>query len=465
MKLTKAFYGLVHAPRQWYEAVVDALCSTGWRQMKSDRCLFALYDQQGRLIGIAGVHVDDFLIAGDLNDEGYVTAKAQLQAKFRFGKWDSAAGEGFTFAGCRVWQDKHGIHLDQEEYIREWVQEIPLSSARANEWKSSLTAAELSELRGVLGTLSWKASQTGPLYQSAVSLKLSEIPHATIKTILEVNKLVRKVRRQAKQKITFPAWRLPWQQMSTVGWADASQGNRPNKSSTIGFMACYGPREIADGEEVQLAMVAWRSTKTPRESLESLGSNGSEVQALTVGEDAVFLLRAMWVEVHGHLLHRDTLHETIRDNSHGTLVTDSKGIFDAFTRNVSALHGLRSSRAGFELTVAVQQAMQQNTCLRWVNGEAQLADCLTKDTIASKKGLMSFLSSGQRWSVVFDPKFLAARKLRKAELQKALKEREVSFIAALRAFSLKERYPWYLEDYVEVYQDLQPQDLRKMLLV
>ncbi|CAE7574276.1 GIP, partial [Symbiodinium microadriaticum] len=213
-------------------------------------------DVTRRLIGIAGVHVDDFLIAGDLNDEGYVTAKAQLQAKFRFGKWDSAAGEGFTFAGCRVWQDKHGIHLDQEEYIREWVQEIPLSSARANEWKSSLTAAELSELRGVLGTLSWKASQTGPLYQSAVSLKLSEIPHATIKTILEVNKLVRKVRRQAKQKITFPAWRLPWQQMSTVGWADASQGNRPNKSSTIGFMACYGPREIADGEEVQLAMVA-----------------------------------------------------------------------------------------------------------------------------------------------------------------------------------------------------------------
>ena len=35
---------------------------------------------------------------------------------------------------------------------------------------------QLSELRGVLGTLSWKASQTGPLYQSAASLKLSEIP-------------------------------------------------------------------------------------------------------------------------------------------------------------------------------------------------------------------------------------------------------------------------------------------------
>ena len=78
---------------------------------------------------------------------------------------------------------------------------------------------------------------------------------------------------------------------------------------------------------------------------------------------------------------------------------------------------------------------------------------------------MSFLSNGQRWSAVFDPKFEAARKLRKTELQKALKEREVSFITALRAFSLKERYPWYLGDYVEVYQDLQPQDLRKMLLV
>ncbi|CAE7836823.1 GIP [Symbiodinium sp. CCMP2592] len=460
MKLTKAFYGLVHAPRRWHEAVVEALTRSGWKQLKSDRCIFALYSPDGSLVGIAGVHVDDFLIAGLESSEIYKRAKQDLQNTFRFGKWDSAKGPGFDFAGCHVWQDERGIHMNQEEYVRDWIQEIPLSSTRAQQLNSPATPHEISELRGALGTLSWKASQTGPQFQAAISLKLSEIPFASVRTIVEVNKLVREVRKTAKQRITFPAWNYPWQDIATVVWADASQGNRPNKSSTVGLMACLGPSEIKDGSEVPLAMISWRSSKAPRESL---GSNGSEVQALTVGEDTVFLIRAMWLEVHGIELHRDTLHETVRDNSIGILVTDSKGIYDAFTRNVSSLHGLRSSRAGFELTVAVQQAMQLQTHLRWVNGEAQLADGLTKDTATARKGLLSFLANGQRWSVVYDPKFTAAKKVRKTDLQKALKEREEAFIASVRAFSKQERYPWYLDDIVEVYEDLHPENLRKML--
>ena len=38
------------------------------------------------------------------------------------------------------------------------------------------------------------------------------------------------------------------------------------------------------------------------------------------------------------------------------IVYDSRGIYDAMTRNVSPLHGLRDSRAGYELTLAVNLA-------------------------------------------------------------------------------------------------------------
>ena len=86
-------------------------------------------------------------------------------------------------------------------------------------------------------------------------------------------------------------------------WSDASQGNRPNKSSTVGILGCLGPDKILENEEVSLAMVSWRSSKYPRESL---GSNGSEVQAITMGEDQVFLLRAMWYELHGGIISRYT---------------------------------------------------------------------------------------------------------------------------------------------------------------
>ena len=51
LKLTKAFYGLAHAPRKWYESVVACLLRDGWRQSTCDRCLFTLYDPEtGELV-------------------------------------------------------------------------------------------------------------------------------------------------------------------------------------------------------------------------------------------------------------------------------------------------------------------------------------------------------------------------------------------------------------------------------
>ncbi|CAE7817945.1 RE1 [Symbiodinium sp. CCMP2592] len=418
LKLVKAFYGLVHAPRRWHDSVVKAMVAFGWRQMQSDRCLFALYDKgDGRLIAIAGLHVDDFLIGGIADHPEYVRAKKDLQQQFKFGKWDQASGDGFVFAGTHIRQTKEGITVDQREYISDWVAEIPLTAARARELKSPLTVQEISDLRGALGTMAWKSSQTGPHLQADVSLKLSEIPFANVKTLVDVNKMIREMRRTADQSIVFPAWHRDWRDIATVVWADASQGNRPNKSSTIGYVACLGPKEILQGEEVRLAMVAWKSSKCPRETL---GSNGAEVQAVTVGEDMVFMIRALWLEVHGAVIERNSWENLVAEKTMGALVTDSKGIFDAMTRNVSALHGLHSSRAGFELTVTVQQAMKLKTQLRWVNGVAQLADAMTKAAPAAKKGMLEFYRRGQTWSVVHDPSFTAGKKLHKAKLLKEI---------------------------------------------
>mgnify|MGYP007105131781 CR=1 FL=1 len=82
-------------------------------------------------------------------------------------------------------------------------------------------------------------------------------------------------------------------------------------------------------------------------------------------EDLCFRIRGLIAEIHGMQLERRKIHEMIRDNTHGTIIMDSKGIFDSM-KNTSALHGLRSSRAGYELTISVDQAKMVNTHLRWV---------------------------------------------------------------------------------------------------
>ena len=133
------------------------------------------------------------------------------------------------------------------------------------------------------------------------------------------------------------------------------------------------------------------------------------------------------------------------------------------TRNISALHGLRSSRAGFELTVAVQQALRLGTQLRWVNGLSQLADGLTKASPAAKKGLLEFYARGQKWSVVHDPKFVAGR--RKTQLLKEIRERQEVFVQALEKFTREGKLPWFQDLEPELYRDLSPEGLRDYLPV
>ena len=109
---------------------------------------------------------------------------------------------------------------------------------------------------------------------------------------------------------------------------------------------------------------------------------------------------------------------------------ESKGIYDSMSRNVSALHGLKSGRAGYELTLSVSQALEVNTRLRWVHGEAQLADALTKGSDA-KKMMMRFFSEGQRWQLIHDPEFTAGKKARKKELLEKMKRMEETFVLAV----------------------------------
>ena len=64
LKLTGSVYGLRNAPRAWYQRVKKDLEALGWRCQQLDQCVFLKYDGE-ELVGICGVYVDDFIIAGN----------------------------------------------------------------------------------------------------------------------------------------------------------------------------------------------------------------------------------------------------------------------------------------------------------------------------------------------------------------------------------------------------------------
>ena len=449
LRVREAFYGLAHAPRKWYEKCVQVMLETGWTQLLGDKCCFALHvsyeDGSKEIVGLAGIHVDDFLIAGNLKSETYISREKALQQAFRWGKWQETE---FEFAGCEVKQnDDKSIILGQEKYCNRWLEEINIDKTRAR--KSALTASEISSMRAALGTVSWRATQSGPQFLAEASLLLSEINKGTVESLYKVNRLVREMKREAGQGLLFPSsWSISSaRELAVVTWADASQHNRPDKSSTVGILTGVGPAEVLSGTEVQLSVVQWKSGKTPRQCL---GSNGAEVQAITMGEDQNFQIRLLLAEFAGEKITRENLHEVVKKIP-GALVMDSRGIYDAMTRNLSALHGLRDSRAGYEVTLAVNQALRAGTQLRWVNGMAQLADALTKQ--GARKTLLQFFSQRQHWRLVHDEKFEAGRKLHKRALEKKMKEMQDGFVGALKSLAAKFNWPW---DGDETPSDLSP---------
>ena len=436
LRVLRAFYGLVHAPRKWYQSVISTMVSQGWKQLQGDKCLLVLLDEKKEIAGLAGIHVDDFLLSGREGSVTYMQAEEKLRRSFRFGKWESASSAtGVEFAGCRIGQlPDYSIYLDQKDYVEKRVEEISINPQRSR--KAELLPSEVSDLRAALGTASWRATQSGPQYLADTSLLLSEVSRGTVETLYKVNKLIREMKKNAQQGLKFPAWGLPLNQLAVITWADASNHNRPDRASTIRSLTGIGPVGLLRGEEHDIALLQWKSGKTPRQCL---GSNGAEVQSITIGEDQNYKIRGLVFEMTGEELRRDDIHEQVA-TIEGGLVMDSRGIYDAATRNLSALHGLRDSRAGYELTVSINQARRARTELRWVNGLAQLADGLTK--AENRKTFLSFFTKNQYWRLIHDESFTAGRKLHKKELERQLKAQQESFVNWVKSQAEAFHWPW-----------------------
>ena len=82
-KLKKALYGLDDASRSWYLKVDEVLLQLGCKRARGDPSLYMMH-KQGRLVGLIGVHVDDFVYTG--NTDFYSKIIAQLLKGFCHGR-------------------------------------------------------------------------------------------------------------------------------------------------------------------------------------------------------------------------------------------------------------------------------------------------------------------------------------------------------------------------------------------
>ena len=91
----------------------------------------------------------------------------------------------------------------------------------------------------------------------------------------------------------------------------------------------------------------------------------------------------------------------------GVVVSDSKNVFDRLSQTVLTLRGAEK-RSDIHTLCLKESMLSTQTKVRWVNGDSQLSNSLTKE--GEPHQIAEYLRRNCRWRIVYDPSLLSGRK-------------------------------------------------------
>ena len=391
MLLTKAAYGLVQAPLQWYESICNTMSRLGYQRLKTEPCCWIFRDATGDVCSVIHGHVDDFVFGGRENCEIHGKLLQELQKSYQWGAWEETC---FEQCGILVRQEEDfSISLSQQRFVEE-VEEISLARDRARQPELPATDKEKSSLRGVLGSLSWLCGQTCFMFAVDTNFLISEIPVATVETINKTNALVRSVKRWKSQEYRIHHFDAP--NLHLVTWADAAWANRPNgKDSTAGIFIGMSDERLIQGAERNISPIYWRSARIDRVCRSPACA---ETMACINAEDDMLYLRVLWYELCGGILDARVPNEAASQIP-AMLVTDARNLYDKLQRPTVCIKGAEK-RSDIEAISLREHLDATSTPLAWVHGGAMIANGLTKP--GEKHQVLMYVTLGFRFRITYD---------------------------------------------------------------
>ena len=121
------------------------LVQLGSTQLKGDRCVFILVEDD-QLVAIAGLHVDDLLVAGSQTSQNFL---------------ESGKPVSLNLPAASYIKQRPDNSIPRRSTLTasdRWIEEITIDKSRSR--KAVLSPEEDSALRGALGTISWRSMQS-----------------------------------------------------------------------------------------------------------------------------------------------------------------------------------------------------------------------------------------------------------------------------------------------------------------
>ena len=304
MKLTKPMYGLVDAPKAWFDEAVDRILKMGDGtivQHPLDACLFLAFDRAlrpqeqeddpPRLLAIFGIHVDDLL--GCSNEQDPLTKKLmdKLRKTFCFREWHSGAErDELSYCGAKITKiDNHHWKIHHSEYFKK---QKPISIQKERlQAPQPVTNGERTALRALLGALQWPSTQTAPWLQAAVSLLAGTVSTATTATLQEANKVLRYAKENYDVGLEYRPLSASKDDITFIAFSDASFACRADLSSQGGYLVAMVDKSVANGDQGHYNVLDWRSWELARVSRSTLSA---ESQAASEAADSLLFTTTFW---------------------------------------------------------------------------------------------------------------------------------------------------------------------------
>ena len=357
------------------------------------------------------MHVDDLLGAGCLKSPRYQAVVAQLKSNFSFREWKEEQST-LEYCGCELVKfPEGGACLQQSKYM-EKVKPITIDKKRSA--ADLLKEREITQLRGLLGSLQWPAVQTAPHLQCNTSLLAGQITKANVQTIMDCNRLLKFAKDSKDIGLQYRPLGAP-QDLRLLAFFDAGFSTRNDGSSQGGYiLMLVNDRLMNSNHEDFYHILDWRSFKTPQVARSSLGA---EAQAGGQASDAVDFTCRYW----HHLLDPDLSLKNlmeVRSTLRPVVVTDAKALYDAYHRE-AASSSVVDKRVSLEIRVMKERVQELGSLLKWMSSDRQVVDGLTKE---AARGLFATRLRHHRIKLTWDPNYTAMKKKSKGEKMTALTE-------------------------------------------